>query len=452
MEKIKKRFIVTASFLISLAVMMSIFFLLLYNDVTREKERCHYILLNEAGDIVTTVDSVLARAGTLKIMVQDHNGDISFFDKAAQDIYSDVLYDTGVTLKNIAVAPDGVVSRVFPYRGNEEFLGFDFMDQSREGNTEAVEAYKKNDLILTNPFELVQGGQGMAGREGVWIEKDGEHKLWGLVTVTIDMKNLLHVLELHFLSDMGLNYQLSYIDGNGGRHPMKAYGSVGKDAETVQFEVENLTWELSAIPKNGWFSVPRVILGVLFIIVIASFASAFTNLLITLNNTNEELLRISNTDRLTGCLNRRSYEDALERFHNDPPGEGFVLASVDINGLKKANDNLGHAAGDELIRGASDCLHRVFDACGRIYRVGGDEFVVLFFSDGERLDRLKSDLEEAANAWKGLTVDSLSLSVGYAPVADFPGAKISELAKEADKRMYEAKKEYYNKSGNDRRR
>ena len=66
---------------------------------------------------------------------------------------------------------------------------------------------------------------------------------------------------------------------------------------------------------------------------------------------------------------------------------------MDLNGLKEANDNIGHEAGDELIIGASKCMDNAFSGLGRTYRVGGDEFVALL-----RGTREVTDVQAIVNA------------------------------------------------------
>ncbi len=51
----------------------------------------------------------------------------------------------------------------------------------------------------------------------------------------------------------------------------------------------------------------------------------------------------------------------------------WAYISLDLNGLKQANDSLGHSAGDELICAASNCMKFAFTSYGKIYRIGGDE-------------------------------------------------------------------------------
>lgn len=165
----------------------------------------------------------------------------------------------------------------------------------------------------------------------------------------------------------------------------------------------------------------------------------------------ENLLVKSNTDELTGCLNRRAFEDDIAYYPDYPPEEDFVFVSIDINELKIVNDNLGHAAGDELIKGAAECMQRCLGNYGRLYRTGGDEFSAIIFTDHDRLEDIKKDLEHETDKWYGKLVDHVSISCGYAERREFPDMSVKELSKIADKRMYEAKAEHYKKKGVDRR-
>lgn len=88
----------------------------------------------------------------------------------------------------------------------------------------------------------------------------------------------------------------------------------------------------------------------------------------------DELRTLSYTDRLTGAANRNKYIERLAALEREPPDALGVLY-VDINGLKLANDTYGHQYGDFLICHTAQILSRIFP--DGVYRVGGDEFVVL---------------------------------------------------------------------------
>ena len=439
------------SILISIVLLSAGFFIVLSNNIETVRERCGKIAENEAGHIITTVSGIMARTLTLVTLVQDHEGDIAFFDRIAGNIYEAVLKDTGVALKNVAIAPDGVVAAVYPLAGNEKLLGFNFLDMSREGNKEAKEAFEKGEMTLTNPFELVQGGIGMGGRAPVLLNRGGKKILWGLVTVTIDFENLLKVLQLDRLKALGMDYELSCIDSKGTARVLDRRGSPGSEAVRVRFGVRNLIWELAVSPQDGWYSDITVALGSILILVISVFVGAFVNMFITLRETNAQLRRLSNTDRLTACFNRRAYENDLALFSETPQERDFVCATIDINGLKIVNDTKGHVAGDELIVGTAECLKKCFASCGKVYRMGGDEFTILFLADAYHLAALQQALQTATAGWKGQYSDKLSLAVGYAAQAELPEIPIGKLVKIADQRMYENKRRYYEETGHDRR-
>nr|MCR5100488.1 GGDEF domain-containing protein [Butyrivibrio sp.] len=119
--------------------------------------------------------------------------------------------------------------------------------------------------------------------------------------------------------------------------------------------------------------------------------------------------------------------------------------------LKVVNDTLGHAAGDELLIGASYCMNKSFGSYGKIYRTGGDEFIVILFCDNEKLEELVNDFEETMANWKGKLVDNLTISYGYVSKEEAPEMSVRELAAIADRRMYDAKSSHYRRKGIDRR-
>ena len=163
----------------------------------------------------------------------------------------------------------------------------------------------------------------------------------------------------------------------------------------------------------------------------------------------EQLYRIAMTDELTRLFNRRCYEDDLDVFREQGMGKDFVMLSADVNGLKKVNDTQGHAGGDELIKGAAECLLLGIGERGKVYRTGGDEFTAILHTDNP--EAVCCDIEDRVGKWHGKYSDKLSISIGYAAHADHENLSIHELEKQADKEMYVAKAKYYEKNGIDRR-
>jgi len=161
---------------------------------------------------------------------------------------------------------------------------------------------------------------------------------------------------------------------------------------------------------------------------------------------------ISNKDELTGFYNRHAYEADMSVLERNELEDDFVYVSADVNSLKNINDTLGHSAGDELLVGASECLKRCFGPYGKLYRIGGDEFIAIIFVDEEHLNIAKKEIEELASDWKGKIVGNLTISCGYVSKSEVNDMPVRQIAVLADKRMYEAKDEYYRSAGIERRK
>ena len=158
------------------------------------------------------------------------------------------------------------------------------------------------------------------------------------------------------------------------------------------------------------------------------------------------------TDSLTGARSRYAYSQKLNEYDAMPKlPDDLTVFLIDIDGLKRTNDTLGHDAGDELIRGSAECIEKTFKDYGCVYRIGGDEFVVFAQMDRSQAEKLIPKLNERAAAWKGKEVKTISLSSGFAIASDFPGLSCEQLANEADEEMYKAKSDYYRVTGFKRR-
>ena len=162
----------------------------------------------------------------------------------------------------------------------------------------------------------------------------------------------------------------------------------------------------------------------------------------------EKLLYTSNTDELTKCYNRHAYETDI---HALDLNQEWIYLSLDLNGLKHANDTYGHAAGDELIKAAADCMKEVFYKYGKVYRVGEDEFVVLLDKHVNDFNTLIQSFETKVDHWHGELVTSMGISYGVVFSKEQTWQSVEDVSKIADDRMYKSKWLYYQKNGIDRR-
>lgn len=159
------------------------------------------------------------------------------------------------------------------------------------------------------------------------------------------------------------------------------------------------------------------------------------------------------TDSLTGVLSRYAYSHTMMEYNGKGRlPEDFAVFLIDINGLKHVNDTMSHSAGDELIRGAAKCIQETFDELDKIFRIGGDEFVVFTKMNRSEAEQALNRLSETTSAWKGNKVKKLSVSAGFALSSEHAGMLPEELTREADREMYIAKSAYYLKYGIERSR
>lgn len=146
----------------------------------------------------------------------------------------------------------------------------------------------------------------------------------------------------------------------------------------------------------------------------------------------QENLNIATTDPLTGLPNRL----ALEMQLSPMPVTGN-LSVIDLDGLKHYNDEYGHARGDELLRAFARECTRQLPAHARLFRHGGDEFVVLSTSDRE--DEVRQALERAVDLLRSGGFASIDASIGTVNTDCCSSA--NELKHAADMRMYDNKRE-----------
>ncbi|MGN0339565.1 MAG: diguanylate cyclase domain-containing protein [Lachnospira sp.] len=198
-----------------------------------------------------------------------------------------------------------------------------------------------------------------------------------------------------------------------------------------------------AITSIVIFSVGLVMMGIVFSIIVIRERKASKEIL--------EKRKVSITDDMTGLLNHRAYEeDCMKIIENNSLSE-ITMIMMDVNGLKTVNDSYGHMAGDELIIGAAKCIQTSMGEYGKIYRVGGDEFVALLECNESQLHDMVQTFEHITDNWKGTYQCELSMSKGIVVCKEHPELSLEEVKELADKLMYEDKDEFYARTGKKRR-
>jgi diguanylate cyclase (GGDEF)-like protein len=184
----------------------------------------------------------------------------------------------------------------------------------------------------------------------------------------------------------------------------------------------------------GFYGVdnpPSVLLG--NISTLLQIMGHFFVSLLKRRNLMKRLEVLSLCDQLTGCGNRHAMEEFISQMH---PKESIGVVYGDVMGLKRVNDMQGHQAGDQLLIRASECLEHVFGEYAR-FRIGGDEFIVLCSGITE-----KALQERIRELERDMKANSVWLALGSIWYPDST-VDMDQMLSEADARMYEKKREYY---------
>ena len=152
----------------------------------------------------------------------------------------------------------------------------------------------------------------------------------------------------------------------------------------------------------------------------------------------------SMTDPLTGLLNRRGFELALQAAWRNAGAVPFALAQLDLDFFKQVNDIHGHAAGDDVLRHVAQILRTETRSADRVARTGGDEFLLLLMRPGgaEQLlglsRRIIRRIEEPIPAGDALC--RVSASLGFVRSAEHALSDPDAMLAAADAALYEAKR------------
>lgn len=151
------------------------------------------------------------------------------------------------------------------------------------------------------------------------------------------------------------------------------------------------------------------------------------------------LKRLAYKDGLTGLANRATFDKLMNKFAKSD--DDYIIMSIDLNDLKKINDNYGHVRGDEYIKKFGKILDETFSAYGTCARTGGDEFVVMstMLSD-EKAYSLSESLRQKMSTLSRKNDKPYSVAIGWAFRHERGYNDPHEIYLLADNRMYDNKR------------
>ena len=287
-------------------------------------------------------------------------------------------------------------------------------------------------------------GARMTGSQDLFVALEKEYKVHisligadGLIHVDTDENKI----ESEYMTGIQVSDSKDFV-----------YQKTGADRAVVTKYIDRLGWYL-VIESDGSTERGELINVLLLNIVLCATVLVIMLLAVRIILARTRALTSASfIDQSTQLLNRRAFEEKKAELVQAGLKEDFVYVTADLNGLKQVNDNLGHAAGDELIKGAADCLKECFGKYGGVYRIGGDEFAAMLRLSDAGMKEAMDRLDRTTERWSGQLVKSLSISCGSASSREFPSENIGELIRISDERMYAAKAAYYARTGFERRK
>ena len=180
-------------------------------------------------------------------------------------ILSQMMQDKQNVIEAHELAKDGIVSHIYPMKGNEEAMGLNMLehpDRKKEANL----AKTSGQYTIAGPFPLVQGGNGALLFDPVYVKDEaGEDTFWGFSTLVLNWDHFMEEVETYKLEDTSYQY-LIWKNGTEPGEKLTIAQSEKfsfKDTLEVACDVPNDTWYFEIEPKAGWVPQSQIAFGIL---------------------------------------------------------------------------------------------------------------------------------------------------------------------------------------------
>lgn len=383
--------------------------------------------------IENDIENGIETTDTLKQVLINGNGQIINFSKIAENLMS-------YSVQSVQLAPNGVVTEIYPEEGNEAGK-IDLLKDSKRGE---ISNYAKdhNITIIQGPIKLKQGGSGLVVRNPIYLEdENGQEYFWGFTIVILRVPEIFED-STNALSKFKYNYRLSREASVLDKKYVEVDANCDKMIRPVTY---NLTvgkekWKLEIMPRAGWSNSTTLYLIFFGGLSLVLLLTGLTIVLFLLDERRVELKELAHKDGLTKLYNRYGFDEMAEKMIKKDPEAFYVAALLDVDDFKLINDMYGHAYGDKALISLAENMQKFFPSSALLGRNGGDEFCILL--PNCTMEEIKEALIEFTKtpktfSYKGQTY-SFCISLGY---AEYPNNAIerSQLMRCADAALYEVK-------------
>ena len=411
--------------------------LIVYRTDTHEKNQRHILAQLNAttyGDrIKNEIADGIGITDALEQTLISENGEIHQFDTIAGNLMSD-------SIESVQLAPNGVVTDIYPAEGNEAGK----IDLLHDKDRKEISCYARDNhaTITQGPFELKQGGYGIAVRNPVYLkDKSGQEYFWGFTIVILRVPDIFSDT-VSALSNFGYEYKILKTDIPWSDTYKVVYQSDGQIDHPVSyaFTVGDGTWKLEVTPKTGWRNNTLLIIISGMFLTISLLLSVLTRVWLIAKEHKNKYKILARTDSLTNIYNRYGFDELAEKIISKNPQTHFVAALLDIDDFKFINDIYGHSYGDKALKSLADSMKAFFPSDALLGRNGGDEFCILLpnctFKEADKQLQQFTKLPKTFS-YHGKEL-AFYISLGYAEYPTF-AASPSQLMRCADAALYEIK-------------
>ena len=226
-----------------------------------EKLKAVYAAESTISRVKSQLNRYLAESELVKNIIES-GYDI---DGEKFSILSQMMQDKQNVIEAHELAKDGIVSHIYPMKGNEEAMGLNMLehpDRKKEANL----AKTSGQYTIAGPFPLVQGGNGALLFDPVYVKDEaGEDTFWGFSILVLNWDHFMEEVETYKLEDTSYQY-LIWKNGTEPGEKLTIAQSEKfsfKDTLEVACDVPNDTWYFEIEPKAGWVPQSQIAFGIL---------------------------------------------------------------------------------------------------------------------------------------------------------------------------------------------
>ena len=262
-------------YIVGLITFLAAFFIgvfLLYNLEKDEKTTGKYMAQITEKRVRARLDQYIMLSDLLGNYISaGENLNENTFSELAEKIPN----EDGV-IKAFELAPEGIVTDIYPKQGNEGAFGLDML-REHERKKDAVLARKSGKYTIGGPYQLKQGGTGALLFNPVYQDNNSDKgEFWGFVILVIDWNRFIGEINLDYLSDADFCYRIWTYDRDSSDRIILAesQGDMPDDILTVECAVPNNTWYFDIIPSEGWsprsYWIMCIVISYVFSLLIAT--------------------------------------------------------------------------------------------------------------------------------------------------------------------------------------